>query len=180
MHILYLYTDPSNPESGELVGKRTYGAIYADSTADRPALKTLLKNATTGDMLHIASVTHLGKAVWPAIQVLQALAAKGVAVCIGEREVSMQAYMPITEQAVKAYRKFRNAFTQRRAERGMKNARKKGVKVGRPVKALPNGFEQAAHKWYNGETTAMVASASIGMPFSTFVKKAHELLGERK
>ena len=180
MHILYLYTDPTNPESSELIGKRTYGALYADSTADRPALKAMLKNAFAGDFLHIASVTHLGKDTWPAIQVLQALSKKGVTVVINGSEVSMQAYAPITEQVVKAYRKFHNAFVQRRAERGMKSAMKKGVKVGRPVRSLPSGFEQAAHKWYSGETTAIAAAASIGMPFSTFVKKAHELLGERK
>lgn len=179
MHILYIYTDPANPESSELLTRRTYGALYADSTADRPALQALLQNVSTDDTLHIVSETHLGKDMWAVIQVLQALARKGAKVFIKDSEAPMQAYMPITEQVVKALGKFRNVFIQRRARTGTKNAMQNGVKVGRPTKPLPKDFAEAARKWYAGETTSMAASASIGMPFSTFIKKAHALLGER-
>ena len=179
MHVLYIYTDPTNPESSELIFQRAYGALYADSTTNRPALKALLQNIAAGDTLHIASVTHLGADDWEAIRALQTLANKGSRVVAGGSEVPVQAYAPITLQTVRAFKAFRNIFTQRRARQGTRKAVKSGVKVGRPTKPLPAGFEEAARKWYDGETTSIVASASIGMPFSTFVKKARNLLGKK-
>ena len=181
MHILYIYADPTNPESNELISCCACDALYTDSTKDRPGLKTLLQNANNGDILHISSITHLGDDTWPVICVLQTLAAKGVDVVIGNRTItaSDSPYPAISEAAVKDLRKFRNIFTQRRARNGMRKAIKSGVQIGRPTKPLPAGFEQAARKWYAGETTSMAASGSIGMPFSTFVKKARDLLGER-
>ena len=181
MHILYIYTDPTNPENNELITLRTYDALYTDSTTNRPGLKALLQNCSHGDILHISSETHLGDDTWPVIHVLQTLAAKGVDVVIGDRTItaSDSPYPAISEAAVKDLRKFHNAFTQHRARNGMRKAMKNGVQIGRPTKPLPAGFEQAARKWYAGETTSMAASGSIGMPFSTFVKKARDLLGER-
>ncbi len=183
MHILYLYTDPTNPESNELLTGRRFGALYADSTAKRPGLQALLQNVSQGDIVYIPSATHLAEDAWPAIQVLQQLAHKGADVVLVEHDtlvpVAESPYVHITEQMVKALRRFRNVFTQRRARQGTRRALKRGVRMGRPTKALPDGFVEAARKWGNGETTAMLASASIGMPFSTFVKKAHIFLKDK-
>ena len=180
MHILYLFTDPTNPESNELLTARTFGALYADSTAKRPGLQALLHNVNRGDIVYITSATHLADDVWPAVQVLQQLAQRGADVVLVEQDTLVPAaespYAPITEQMVKALMKFRKVFTQRRARQGTRRAIKRGVQVGRPTKALPAGFEEAARKWGRGETTAMRASASIGMPLTTFVKKARIFL----
>ena len=181
MHILYIYTDPTNPESSDLLTSRTYGALYADSTVDRPALTAMLENCKRGDVLHLSSKTHLGTAAWPVIQVMQQLARKGVDVIIDKNKICAadSPYIAITERTCDAYAKFRNAFIQHRARQGTQKAMKNGIRVGRPVKPLPEGFEQAVRKWADGEISSMAASASIGMPFSTFVKKAHDFLGDK-
>ncbi len=181
MDILYIFTDPTLPESNELVTRRHYDAVYADSSPERKGLAACIKELGRGDTLHVVSEAHLARDSAGCVQVLHQLASKGVSVRFGRNGVvvacATSPFLDLGVEAVKAFKSFRNAFVQRRARQGTRRAIKNGTRVGRPVHPLPEGFSEAVRSWLAGETTAMKASARIGMPFSTFMKKAH-LLGQ--
>jgi len=64
-----------------------------------------------------------------------------------------------------------NMIRQRQAE-GIAAAKARGVKMGRPMKALPDNFEDVFREWKDGETTAVDAARKCGMPVSTFKYRA--------
>ena len=182
MDVLYMFTDPSMPEGNELLIRRHYDAVYSDNTQDRRSLAACMKELRPGDTLHVMSEVHLAKDTAGCVEVLKRLARKGISVRLGRNGAVLPCqtspFLALGTEAVKAFKAFRNAFVQRRARQGTRRAMQKGVRVGRPVQPLPEGFAEAARSWLAGEVTALQASAKIGMPFSTFVKKAHLLQEE--
>jgi len=60
---------------------------------------------------------------------------------------------------------------ERQAE-GIAAARKRGVRFGRPPKALPENFYEAYRMWKSREITLEGASDLCGMPKSTFFYRA--------
>lgn len=59
----------------------------------------------------------------------------------------------------------------RQAE-GIKAAKMRGVKFGRPPKPLPNNFHEVYQKWRNGNITLLEAARRCNMPESTFRYRA--------
>ena len=60
---------------------------------------------------------------------------------------------------------------QRQAE-GIAAAKAKGLKFGRPPKALPANFHEVYQKWKSGKLSVAEAARQCGMPRSTFYYKA--------
>lgn len=60
---------------------------------------------------------------------------------------------------------------QRQAE-GIAAAKARGVQFGRPVKPLPENFEDIQRKWIQGEITGVEAANRCKMPLTTFRRKA--------
>lgn len=65
-------------------------------------------------------------------------------------------------------------FTKRRQREGIECARKRGVKFGRPKIQKPDGFDEVAAKWRNGEVTATAARRSLGLSKHTFYRLVKE------
>ena len=61
----------------------------------------------------------------------------------------------------------REFIHQRQAE-GIRAAKEKGVKFGRPPKNRPPEFETVKAAWERGELTARAAAATLGISHSTF------------
>lgn len=62
---------------------------------------------------------------------------------------------------------------QRQAE-GIRAAKMRGVRFGRPEIALPEDFEEIMYLWKNGELLSKDAIAISGLKYSTFYKKAKD------
>lgn len=62
---------------------------------------------------------------------------------------------------------------QRQAE-GIRAAKTRGVKFGRPKITLPDEFEEIMYLWDKGELLSKEAIAISGLKYSTFYKKAKE------
>lgn len=85
----------------------------------------------------------------------------------------------ITQKEVFFYVQIRICTSKyKRAERGqaegIKAAKARGVKFGRPKKELPENFEEIMEKWENKEITAKKAAELCGMAYSSFRKKVKE------
>ncbi len=68
----------------------------------------------------------------------------------------------------------RSNIRQRQAE-GIAAARKKGVRFGRPQKAVPENFYQQCLLWYNGQCSLAQAAQACHMPLSTFYTKCKKI-----
>lgn len=67
----------------------------------------------------------------------------------------------------------RDNIRQRQSE-GIKVAKAKGVRFGRPETKLPDNFESVCDMWIQGEITVDMAASCCGMAHSTFYRKATE------
>lgn len=63
-------------------------------------------------------------------------------------------------------------FIHERQEEGIAAARKRGVKFGRPEKAVPNCFKKCVSAWKNKELSLSEVAKKCGMAKSTFWDKA--------
>ena len=63
---------------------------------------------------------------------------------------------------------------QRQAE-GIAAARARGVRFGRPPRALPENFHEVQRRWREGEMTLEEAARACGMARSTFHERAKRL-----
>lgn len=61
-----------------------------------------------------------------------------------------------------------------RQEQGIKAAKKREVKFGRPCAQYPDGWEQTYKAWKDGQITATAAMNSLGMKRTTFYKLAKQ------
>ena len=61
-----------------------------------------------------------------------------------------------------------------RQRQGIEAAQAKGVKFGRPKIQKPEGFDEVAAKWCNGEVTATAARRSLGLSKHTFYRLVKE------
>ena len=68
----------------------------------------------------------------------------------------------------------RSNIRQRQAE-GIRAAKMRGVRFGRPKIALPEDFEEIVYLWQQGELQSKEAIAISGLKYSTFYKKVKEL-----
>lgn len=63
---------------------------------------------------------------------------------------------------------------QRQAE-GIRAAKMRGVRFGRPKIVLPDNFEEIVYQWKQGELRSKEAIALSGLKYSTFYKKVKEM-----
>lgn len=66
----------------------------------------------------------------------------------------------------------RENIRQRQLE-GIAAAKLRGVRFGRPRKAIPDGFEQLKASWIRNEITSREAARSLGIAQDTFLRWAH-------
>ena len=68
----------------------------------------------------------------------------------------------------------REHIRERQAQ-GIAAAKRRGVKFGRPTKAVPANFYEMVEKWKKGGITGREAAKICNMPLSTFCYKAKRL-----
>ena len=73
--------------------------------------------------------------------------------------------------AVVAEEELREQRRQRQAE-GIAEAKKKGVRLGRPPTPLPENFQQVRLDWRSKKLTLQQAADACSMPVATFYAKA--------
>lgn len=149
---------------------------------DRPQYQKLLKKLDDNSVLYIKSIDRLGRSYrdlsnqWQLITkdkgadivvidmpVLDTRREKNLlGTLISDLVLALLSYVAESEYST---------IHQRQAE-GIAAARARGVKLGRPPKALPSNFYKVYQEWSGKKISVSEAAKECGMPRSTFYYKA--------
>ncbi len=162
--------------------------IYLDKLSgknfERPQYKRMLRKLDDNSVLFIKSIDRLGRNYRDLCEQWRIITKeKGADIVVADmpildtrREkdllgtfitdliISLLSYIAENEYRV---------IRQRQAE-GIAEAKKRGVRFGRPSKPLPENFDQVKEDWKKGKITAQEAAKLVNMPLSTFWNKAQK------
>mgnify|MGYP001123673099 CR=1 FL=1 len=149
---------------------------------DRPQYKKLVKKLKPDDLLYVKSIDRLGRNYEEILEQWRILTKeKRIDIVVLDMplldtrrgkdlmgtflsDIVLQVLSFVAENE-------RRNIRQRQAE-GIAAAKARGVKFGRPSKALPDNFEQIHRKWRRGQLKLQEAADACAMPVSTFYAKA--------
>ncbi len=149
---------------------------------DRPQYKKLVKKLKPDDLLYVKSIDRLGRNYEEILEQWRILTKeKRIDIVVLDMplldtrrgkdlmgtflsDIVLQVLSFVAENE-------RHNIRQRQAE-GIAAAKARGVKFGRPSKALPDNFEQIHRKWRRGQLKLQEAADACAMPVSTFYAKA--------
>lgn len=161
-------------------------AIYIDKQSGknfvRKQYQRLMKELQTGDLLYIKSIDRLGRNYEEVQEQWRLLTkTKGVDICVIDMPLldtrrSKDLLGTFIADLVLQVLSFvaqneRENIRQRQAE-GIAAAKKRGVRFGRPMKALPENFFEVQQRWQKGEITCREAAKLCNMPYGSFRRKA--------
>ena len=192
----YGYARVSSKEQNEqrqMIALTAFGIakknIYMDKQSgkdfDRPRYKRLVKKLHPGDLLVIQSIDRLGRNCGEILEQWRVITkekrvdivvldmplldtrARGqdlTGTFIADLVLQILSYVAQTE---------REFIHQRQAE-GIAAAKARGVKFGRPRKALPEGFGEVKARWERGELSARAAGKLLGVTHRSFLLWAQD------
>ena len=162
------------------------GTIYIDKQSGKNFLRKqyqkLLKKLEIGDLLYIKSIDRLGRNYEEVQEQWRLLTkVKGVDIVVIDMPLldtrrSKDLLGTFIADLVLQVLSFvaqneRENIRQRQAE-GIAAAKKRGVRFGRPKKALPDNFFEVKECWQRGEITCREAAKLCKMPYGSFRRKA--------
>ena len=177
-------------EDRQLIALREVGVepenIYLDKQSgkdfERPSYKKLLRKLKQDDVLYIKSIDRLGRNYEEILQQWRVLTKeKGVDIVVLDMplldtrrgkdlmgtflsDIVLQVLSFVAENE-------RTNIRQRQAE-GIRAAKARGVRFGRPSKPLPENFYSVYRRWKLGEITGAAAARECDMPLATFRYRA--------
>lgn len=174
--------------------------IYADKLSGkdlyRPAYQTLRQMVRAGDTVYIHEMARLGRNKEDILQELRYYKEKGVIIRIlnlpttlmdfsvyGNNEMQrklMDMVNNILIEVLATMAETEREEIHKRQKEGIRAARKRGAKFGRPVKNFPDTWEDDYRRWKLGEITAVSLYRKYGMGRSTFYRKVEEWENELK
>lgn len=156
--------------------------IYLDKQSgknfQRPQYKKMLKKIQRGDLLYVLSIDRLGRD-YEEVQNQWRILTKeiGADVCVLDtpaldtrraRDLIETLISDVILQVLSfGAQSEREHIHQRQAE-GIRAAKLRGVKFGRPRKELPDNFEEISSAYLAGTTSLRMAAKRCGMAKSTF------------
>lgn len=165
-------------------------SVYRDKRSGkdfaRPAYRALVEQLREGDLLYIKSIDRLGRNYAEIQEQWRFLTKeKGVDICVLDMplldtrrgkdlmgtflsDIVLQVLSFVAENE-------RDNIRQRQAE-GIAAAQKRGVRFGRPERALPEDFAAVCAAWKRGDLTTTQAAARCSVSVSTFRRRAKQTL----
>lgn len=165
-----------------LLPKNVYLDKQSGKDFARPQYQKLLRRLKRDDLLYVKSIDRLGRNYEEILQQWRLLTKdKGVDIVVLDMplldtrrgkdlmgtflsDIVLQLLSFVAENE-------RTTIRQRQAE-GIAAARAKGVRLGRPLRPLPEGYHKAYQRWRSGKITETQAAKECGMPLSTFHDRA--------
>ena len=149
---------------------------------NRPQYQRLVKKLKPGDLLYIKSIDRLGRN-YEDIQKQwrQLTKEKGVDIVVLDMPLLdtrrgkdlMGAFLSDIVLQVLSFvaEHERSSIRQRQAE-GIEAARKRGAHLGRRQLPMPEGFEELAQAWRQGEVSSRAAAEQLRISHQTFLRRA--------
>ena len=156
----------------------------------RPMYKRMLRKIKKDDLLYVKSIDRLGRNYAEILEQWRILTKeKGIDIVVLDMplldtrrgkdlmgtflsDIVLQVLSFVAENE-------RNNIHQRQAE-GIRAAKMRGVRFGRPEIDLPKDFEKIMVRWKKGELMSKDAIKESGLKYSTFYKKAREYEENRR
>lgn len=160
--------------------------IYVDKQSgkdfERPMYKKMIRRIRSGDILYIKSIDRLGRNYEEIMKQWKILTKEKQADIVvldmplldtRRGKDLMGTFLADIVLALLSYvaENERTTIKQRQAE-GIAAAKARGVKFGRPVKQLPDSFDEVYHAWKRKEVSLSEAAVLCDMCRSTFYDKA--------
>lgn len=160
---------------------------------DRTNYKKLVKKLKAGDLLYILSIDRLGRN-YEEIQKQWRVLAKeiGIDICVldmplldtrSDRDLMGTFIADLVLQILSFVAQSERENIKKRQAEGIAVAKAKGVKFGRPEKAVPENFEKVVNAWEQKELTLAEILRQCDMSKATFYRRLREyrlLLNDKK
>jgi DNA invertase Pin-like site-specific DNA recombinase len=141
------------------------------STADRPGLKEMLGYVRQGDVLHIESISRLGRNVRDLLDIVATLETKGVQLVSAKEQLDTSTPMGrCLIQIMAAMAEMERASLLERQREGIRAAKKRGKHLGRPKVKVPADWDKVVAQWQEGKITATAAVKALGISRTSFYK----------
>ncbi len=162
--------------------RHTFTDKQSGKDFERPQYQRLLRKMKRDDLLYIKSIDRLGRSYEEILQQWRIITKdKGVDIVVLDMplldtrrgkdlmgtflsDIVLQLLSFVAENE-------RRNIRQRQAE-GIAAAKARGVRFGRPLKPLPDNFQNQYQLWKNGKITGTAAAKACGMPLATFRYRA--------
>ena len=199
--IMYGYARVSTQiqnEARQLAALRGFGVaeenivIEKQSGKDfnRPQYQRLVQELHTGDVLVVQSIDRLGRNYGEILEQWRLITKERQAAIVvldmplldtrEDRDLTGILIADIVLQLLSyVAQKERESIRQRQTE-GIAAAKARGVHCGRRRLNTPDGFGDIAAQWADGDVSATIAAAELGMSRDTFLRRAKELCGAGK
>ena len=162
-------------------GKRVFLDKQSGKDFDRPQYQRLLRKLKPGDLLYIKSIDRLGRNYEEIQNQWRVLTKeKGVDICVIDmplldtrrgRDLVGTFVSDVVLQVLSFVAQNERENIRQRQSEGIAAARARGVRMGRPEKPLPPGFEDACRRLRRREITIQEAADACSMARSTFYDK---------
>ena len=145
---------------------------------ERPNYKRMRKKLKEGDAVIILSLDRLGRNYDLIKQEWQYLTNKGVKIKIIDmpiidttsNDLTSKLISDIVIQLLSYVAQTEREMIHKRQSEGIKQAKLRGVKFGRPKIKMPRNFKEVATQFLNGEITNNKASEILGLTRATFYR----------
>lgn len=162
--------------------------IYVDKQSgkdfDRPQYRRLVGRLTSGDLLYILSIDRLGRNYEEIQNQWRILTKeKGVDIVVLDmplldtrlnKDLMGTFIADLVLQILSFVAQSERENIRKRQAQGIAAARARGVRFGRPEKAVPANFGATVRAWEKGQISIMQAVARCGMSEATFYRRLRE------
>lgn len=162
--------------------------IYIDKQSgkdfNRPEYKKLLRKIKAGDLLYIKSIDRLGRNYEEIIEQWRILTKeKKIDIVVIDmplldtrrgKDLMGTFLSDIVLQVLSFVAENERKNIKQRQKEGIEAAKLRGVKFGRPQREIPQEFDAYVNLWKSKEVTGTEAAKELGIPVSTFYRKARE------
>ena len=153
---------------------------------DRPLYQKLVKKLRRGDVLVIQSIDRLGRDYTEIQEQWQYITQKRKASIVvldmplldtrsEENDLTGRFVADLVLQILSYVAEQEYKMIQRRQAEGIAAAKERGVQFGRKPQETPAEFEHMARLWNEGAISSRNAASELGMPRTTFRRKAKAL-----
>ena len=177
-------------EDRQLIALKEVGVpqknIYLDKQSgkdfNRPAYKRLVRKLRKDDLLYIKSIDRLGRNYEEILHQWRILTKdKGIDIVVLDmplldtrrgKDLMGTFLSDIVLQVLSFVAENERANIKQRQAEGIAAAKARGVKFGRPQRALPDNFDEVRRDWQDKKITLRQAAAACQMPVGTFYDHA--------